>query len=138
GNAQCVPRGARDLATTLRTVVLKAGRSETTQARDALAKLCQTYWYPLYVYVRRQGHSPHDAQDLTQEFFARLIEKNYLGDVDREKGRFRSFLLASLKHFLANEWDKAKAVKRGGDQTFVSLNSESAETRYSLESADTL
>ncbi|PYJ56548.1 MAG: RNA polymerase subunit sigma-24, partial [Verrucomicrobia bacterium] len=75
------------------------------QARDALARLCRTYWYPLYAYVRRQGHSPHDAQDLTQEFFARLLAKNYLGDVDRSKGRFRSFLLASLKHFLANEWD---------------------------------
>ena len=110
-NDHSVPSGAREFATTRWTVVLNAGRSDTTQARDALAKLCQTYWYPLYVYVRRQGHSPHDAQDLTQEFFARLIEKNYLGDVDREKGRFRSFLLTSLKHFLANEWDKAKAIK---------------------------
>ena len=137
-NEDSVPPGAREFATTRWTIVLKAGRSDTTQARDALAKLCRAYWYPLYAYVRRQGHGPHDAQDLTQEFFARLIEKNYLGDVDREKGRFRSFLLASLKHFLANEWDKAKAVKRGGDQTFVSLNSESAETRYSLEPADTL
>src|SRR5436190_3040522 len=119
------------------SVVLSA-QGSSTPAAEALEKLCRTYWHPLYVYVRRQGHSPHDAQDLTQEFFARLIEKNYLGDVDREKGRFRSFLLASLKHFLANEWDKAKAVKRGGDQSFVSLNSESAETRYSLEPADTL
>src|SRR3989440_12075532 len=109
------------------SVVLTAGQSASPEADLALEKLCRSYWYPLYVYVRRQGHSPHDAQDLTQEFFARLIEKNYLGDVDREKGRFRSFLLASLKHFLANEWDKAKTVKHGGDQTFVSLNSESAE-----------
>src|SRR5213076_523280 len=82
-----------------------------------------------------QGHSPHDAEDLTQEFFARLLAKNYLGDVGREKGKFRSFLLASLKHFLANEWDRARAQKRGGGQAFVSLD---AETRYRQEPANEL
>ena len=80
-----------------------AGQAPSPQAEEALEKLCRTYWYPLYSFVRRQGHSPHDAQDLTQEFFARLLEKNYLEAVEREKGKFRSFLLASVKHFLANE-----------------------------------
>jgi RNA polymerase sigma factor (sigma-70 family) len=126
-------RDARQFVTTRWTIVLTAGRTDTAQAQAALEKLCQTYWYPLYAYVRRQGHSPEDAQDLTQEFFARLIAKNYLGDVDRSKGKFRSFLLASLKHFLANEWDKSRAQKRGGGQTIVSLD---AETRYRLEPAD--
>jgi RNA polymerase sigma-70 factor (ECF subfamily) len=131
-NQDSVPPGARQFVTTRWTVVLTAGRSDTTQAQVALEKLCQTYWYPLYAYVRRQGYSPEDAQDLTQEFFARFIAKDYLGDVDRTKGKFRSFLLASLKHFLANEWDKARAQKRGGGQTIVSLD---AETRYNLEPA---
>jgi RNA polymerase sigma factor (sigma-70 family) len=125
--------GARQFVTTRWTIVLTAGRTDTTQAQAALEKLCQTYWYPIYAYVRRQGHSPEDAQDLTQEFFARLIAKNYVRDVDPSKGKFRSFLLASLKHFLANEWDKSRAQKRGGGQTIVSLD---AETRYRLEPAD--
>lgn len=127
-----VPPGARQFVTTRWSVVLAAGR-DSTQAHDALEHLCRVYWYPLYAYVRRQGHSPEDAQDLTQSFFAKLIAKHYLGDVDRSKGKFRSFLLASLKHFLANEWDKARAQKRGGGQTVVSLD---AETRYGLEPSD--
>jgi RNA polymerase sigma factor (sigma-70 family) len=126
-------RDARQFVTTRWTIVLTAGRTDTTQAQAALEKLCQTYWYPLYAYVRRHGHSPEDAQDLTQEFFAKLIAKNYLRDVDRSKGKFRSFLLVSLKHFLANEWDRSRAQKRGGGQTIVSLD---AETRYRLEPAD--
>jgi len=113
--------------------VIAAGRSDTTHAHEALEKLCRTYCYPLYAFVRRQGHSPADAQDLTQEFFARLIAKKYLGDVDRTKGKFRSFLLASLKHFLANEWDKTRALKRGGSHTFIALDAQSAENRYALE-----
>lgn len=107
-----------------------------TQSRDALAALCATYWYPLYAFVRRLGHSPEDAQDLTQEFFARLLEKHYLDAVQRDKGRFRSFLLASLKHFLANEWDKVQAQKRGGGQSFIRLDDTSAESRYKLEPRD--
>jgi len=95
-------------------VVLAAGRGASPQARCALEELCQIYWYPLYAYVRRRGYDSHEAEDLTQEFFTRLLAKKYLADVDREKGRFRSFLLASLKHFLANEWDRAQAKKRGG------------------------
>ena len=123
-------------ATTHWSVVLTAQRSDSTHAQAALSKLCQTYWYPLYAFVRRQGHRPHDAQDLTQEFFARLLAKNYLADVGREKGKFRSFLLTALKHFLANEWDRARAVKRGGGQVFLSLDE--IESRYRLEPADSV
>ena len=122
--------------TTHWSVVLTAGRSDTTRARDALAKLCQTYWYPLYAYVRRRGHSPEDAQDLTQEFFARLLEKNWVGDADQTKGRFRSFLLSALNHFLSDEWDKARAQKRGGGVPPVPLQFDTAETRYGVEPAD--
>jgi RNA polymerase sigma-70 factor (ECF subfamily) len=111
-------------------VVLSAGRDSSAQASDALAKLCRAYWWPLYVFVRRQGYSPHDAQDLTQAFFARLLEKNYLRAVDPRKGKFRSFLLAALEHFLANEWRGAHAQKRGGQFTFVSTDAESAEQQY--------
>jgi RNA polymerase sigma factor (sigma-70 family) len=116
-------------------VVLTAGHGSSPQAGRALEELCRTYWYPLYAYVRRRGHSPHEAEDLTQEFFARLLARNYLADVHREKGRFRSFLLASLKHFLANEWDRARAAKRGGGQPHLSLYVQTAETRYRSEPA---
>lgn len=105
-------------------------------AHVALEKLCGTYWPPIYAFIRRQGHNPHDAQDLTQAFFARLLEKNYLADVDRAKGKFRSFLLASLKHFLANEWDKAKAQKRGGGKVFVPIDAQDAETKCGIDPAD--
>ena len=116
--------GTREFTTTHWSVVLSAGRDTSTQASDALAKLCRTYWWPLYVFVRRQGYSSHDAQDLTQAFFARLLEKNYLSAVDPRKGRFRSFLLAALGHFLAKEWRRARAQKRGGEFTFVSTDAE--------------
>ena len=96
-------------------MVLTAGRlNDTTRVHAALENLCQTYWPPLYAYVRRRGYSPEDAQDLTQAFFARLLERNAVAAVAPEKGRFRSFLLASLNHFLSDEWDKARAQKRGG------------------------
>ncbi len=114
--------------TTHWSVVLTAARSDTTRARAALENLCQTYWHPLYAYVRRRGYSPEDAQDLTQEFFARLLERNAVATVAPEKGRFRSFLLASLNHFLADEWDKARAQKRGGGKV-IPLDLQSAETR---------
>jgi RNA polymerase sigma factor (sigma-70 family) len=116
-------------------MVLTAVRGESPQAARALEELCQAYWYPLYAYVRRRGYDSHEAEDLTQEFFARLLAKNYLTDVDREKGKFRSFLLASLKHFLANEWDRVQAQKRGGGHTIISLD---AETRYRQEPKDEL
>src|SRR5436190_24121451 len=132
-----VSHGAADFTPTHWSVVLAAGgRNDSTHARDALEKLCRNYWLPIYAFVRRQGHSPHDAQDLTQEFFARLLERNYLADVEREKGRFRSFLLASLKHFLANEWDKARAQKRGGGQMPVWIDAAAAETSFGFEPVD--
>jgi RNA polymerase sigma factor (sigma-70 family) len=120
------------------TVVVAAGQEASPQARRALEELCRTYWYPLYAYVRRRGFESHEAEDLTQEFFARLLAKNYLADVDRQKGKFRSFLLTSLKHFLANEWDRARAQKRGGQHTLISLDARAAETRYLSEPADEL
>jgi len=122
--------------TTHWSVVLRAGRSDTTRARDALANLCQIYWYPLYAYVRRRGHSPEDAQDLTQEFFARLLERNWLGHADQQKGRFRSFLLSAMNHFLADEWDRARAQKRGGGAMLVPFQFNTAETRYGHEPSD--
>ncbi len=123
-------------ATTHWTVVLAAGRGASPGAFEALEQLCRTYWYPLYAFIRRRGHDAHEAQDLTQGFFARFLEKNYLGDVDRSKGRFRSFLLASLKHFLANEWDRRNALKRGGGRTVIALDDREAESRYRLEPKD--
>jgi len=123
--------------TTHWSVVLAAGRDDTPRASDALGKLCQTYWYSLYAYVRQHGYAPHDAQDLTQEFFARLLAKNTLGATTREKGKFRSFLLTALNHFLVDEWKKARAQKRGGGQV-VSLNARDAETRFEREPVDAL
>jgi len=120
------------------SVVLTAGQTSAPGAAEALEKLCRTYWYPLYAYVRRKGHSPHDAQDLTQEFFARLLARNYLETVGREKGKFRSFLLAALNHFLADERDRALAAKRGGGKVFLSLDEQDAETRYQADVASPL
>ena len=131
------PADAARFLTTQWSVVLTASQGQDTAAQEALAMLCQTYWYPLYAYVRRQGHSPHDAEDLTQEFFSGLLAGKSLAGVRREKGKFRSFLLAAMNHFLANEWDHARRQKRGGGQATVSLNLNAAETRYRLEPADT-
>jgi RNA polymerase sigma factor (sigma-70 family) len=117
-------------------VVRAAGRSDTTKAQAALEKLCRTYWYPLYAYVRRRGHSPEDSQDLTQEFFARLLEGRLLAGADPNLGRFRSFLLASMNHFLTDEWKKARAQKRGGGCQMLSLDWAAAEERFDLEPAD--
>jgi RNA polymerase sigma factor (sigma-70 family) len=122
--------------TTHWTVVLAAGRSDTTGARAALEKLCRTYWYPLYAYVRRRGHSEHDAQDLTQAFFARLLERHWVGDADRERGQFRTFLLTAMSRFLANEWDRLRVQKRGGLAIHVPVQLDTAETRYGHEPAD--
>jgi len=123
-------------ATTRWSVVLTAAGDGPKGAAEALAVLCESYWYPLYAFVRRSGHSPEDAQDLTQEFFARLIAKQWLHDVHPERGRFRSFLLVAMKHFLANEWDRARRLKRGGGQVPLSLDAGAAETRYAREPAD--
>jgi len=131
-------------ATTRWSVVLAAGgeRSATADnpACQALAVLCQTYWYPLYAYVRRRGHPPDEAQDLTQSFFVNLLERHTLGSADPGRGRFRSFLLTALKHFLANEWERASAQKRGGGRAVLPLAADfdSAELRYGREPADTL
>ena len=113
--------------------MLAAGRRSSPDARDALASLCQTYWYPLYAFVRRKGHSPADAQDLTQEFFTRLLEKNIAGKANRTRGKFRSFLLASLNHFLANEWRSAGTSKRGGGRVALSLDLAAGESRDCVE-----
>jgi RNA polymerase sigma factor (sigma-70 family) len=120
------------------SVVLKAAQPPGPEVDEALAVLCETYWFPLYSFVRRQGHDPHDAEDLTQSFFARLLEKRYLEGIQREGGRFRSFLLTALKRFLANEWDRVRAQKRGGQRVIVSLDGPSAESRYQEEPAHAL
>jgi RNA polymerase sigma factor (sigma-70 family) len=128
----------KSFPTTLWTVVLQASQDEPAQTQAALAQLCEGYWYPLYSFIRRRGYSPHDAQDLAQAFFAHLLEKRALERVAPEKGRFRTFLLAALKNFLANEWDRANTLKRGGGQTILSLQPENAESRYQLEPAHDL
>ncbi len=125
-------------ATTLWNVVLAAGDPNHPQGASALEQLCRTYWYPLYAYVRRCGYSPEDAQDLTQEFFARLLAKDYLALAEPHKGRFRSFLLAGLKHLLCDEWDKARRLKRGGGQKVISLDAQAAEDCYRLEPVDAM
>ena len=135
GSGETLPRSPV-FVTTHWSVVLTAGGSDTTGARQALAKLCQTYWYPLYAYVRRRNYSPPDAEDLTQEFFARFLEHHWVAHADREKGRFRSFLLSAMNHFLANEWDKARAQKRGGGALLLPLQFDTAETRYGREPAN--
>ena len=127
-----------NFTTTHWSVVLASAQGDSPQAASALEQLCRAYWYPLYAFVRRQGRSPHDAEDLLQAFFARLLEKNFLGNVDRSKGRFRSFLLAALRHFLADEWDKATTDKRGGYVRFLSLEDGAAEGRYWEEPASDL
>src|SRR6266576_3489391 len=122
--------------TTHWSVVLMAGQADSPQANEALEKLCRIYWYPLYVYVRRQGNSPEDAQDLTQIFFSRLLEKNYFAKADRDRGKFRTFLLRSLKNFLINEWKRAGRLKRGGGLEFLSIDAHAAEDRYAAEAPD--
>jgi RNA polymerase sigma-70 factor (ECF subfamily) len=122
-------------ATTHWSLVLAAGKGASAEAQAALAALCQTYWYPLYAYVRRRGHRPDLAQDLTQEFFARLLEKHYLQRADPERGRFRSFLLTAFKRFLSRERARDQAKKRGGGVQLLALDFEVGESRYSLEPA---
>ena len=119
-------------ATTHWTVVLAAGKRSTPQSDRALEELCRTYWFPLYAYVRRRGQTKEDAEDLTQAFFTRFLEKNYLAGLSAERGRFRAFLLASLKHFLANEWDKSRCLKRGGGVTPLSLDWQTADTQFQV------
>jgi RNA polymerase sigma factor (sigma-70 family) len=129
------PASGGRFATTHWSLIVAAREGEATQAQEALAALCRAYWYPLYGYIRHQGHAADRAQDLTQEFFARLLEKDFLAAVDREKGKFRSFLLAACKHFLANEHDRECARKRGGGRQALSLDLRDAVGRYAHEPA---
>jgi RNA polymerase sigma-70 factor (ECF subfamily) len=127
------PRPA--FVTTHWSLVLSARDGQSPQSAAALEKLCRIYWYPLYAYVRRSGQSRENAEDLTQAFFARLLEKKFLDSAQQERGRFRSFLLVVLKRFLANEWERAHAQKRGGFQTQISLDTEMAERKFQSEIA---
>jgi DNA-directed RNA polymerase specialized sigma24 family protein len=120
------------------SVVLLAGQSSSPICQEALENLCASYWYPLYAFLKRQGYSSADAKDLTQEFFAKSLQKNFLSSVNPARGKFRSFLLAALKNFLANEWDRAHAEKRGGKHTFVSIDEQTAEGRYRVEPTSTI
>jgi RNA polymerase sigma-70 factor (ECF subfamily) len=125
----------QEFNTTHWSVVL-AARGESADAQEALEKLCRVYWYPLYAFVRRQGHSPGDAEDLIQGFFARILQRKDLETVQRERGRFRSYLLVSLKHFVVNEQLRARAEKRGGGQSFISLDEVEAEKKFAREPLD--
>ena len=131
------PAGAnREFTTTHWSVVLAAGQRDSPLAAGALERLCRAYWYPLYAYVRRKGYAAHDAQDLTQAFFARLMEKQALVHIQREGGKFRSFLLTALNHFLVNEWKHRRAQKRDAHQVAFSLDELDLESRYQFEPAD--
>lgn len=115
------------------SLVLRAGDSRSVESFEALEELCQRYWYPLYSFARRSGRNPHDAQDVTQGFFAKLLEKGYVKLADRNKGRFRTFMLKAFKGFTANEWDRERAQKRGGAKEHVPLDWEDAEERFQSE-----
>lgn len=136
GQSEPVALPEAQFRTTHWSVVLAAHGEGSPGGEEAMAKLCCAYWYPLYAYVRRRGYTPHDAQDLTQEFFARLLEKQVLSAVRRERGKFRWFLLSALKRFLANEWNREHAAKRGGGRVVLSLDEQTAENRYRFEIAD--
>jgi RNA polymerase sigma-70 factor (ECF subfamily) len=125
-------------ATTRWTLVVAAGEKSTARSADALASLCEQYWYPVYGFIRRQGHPAEDAADLTQEFFARVLEKGFFHDADPAKGRFRAFLCGSIRHFLSNQRDRARALKRGGSQPPLSLDVDAAEGALRLEPRDDL
>ena len=131
------PEDRRGFITTRWSLVVAAGE-RTEASEDALATLCQTYWYALYAYVRRCGYDVEQAEDLVQGFFLRLLDREILRRAQPERGRFRSFLLASLKHFMINEYDRARAAKRGGGARPLTLDITAAEGRYALEPKDTL
>ena len=130
--------GAASFHTTRWTIVMRAAQSQAQGGQSALAELCRLYWYPLYIFARRRGHSPDDAQDLTQGFFLHVVEHRALTGVDRLKGKFRSFLLASFQNHLSDAGDRARRLKRGGDKEFVQLDAEDAEERYRLEPVEFL
>jgi RNA polymerase sigma-70 factor (ECF subfamily) len=128
--------GGAQFTTTHWSAVVAAGDATLPGAVEALEQLCRAYWYPLYAYVRRRGYSSEDAQDLTQEFFQRLLTSDWIARADQAKGRFRTFLLCGMQNFLANEWQKAGRLKRGGGRVFVALDGLEAEERYRIEPAD--
>jgi RNA polymerase sigma factor (sigma-70 family) len=128
----------RGFESTQWSVVLAAAGDRTGASREALEALCERYWYPVYAFVRRRGHAADEAEDLTQAFFAKLIEKHYVRDADPARGKFRAFLLTAVTHFLANERDREAALKRGGGRMIVSLDGEAAEGRFRAEPADPL
>jgi DNA-directed RNA polymerase specialized sigma24 family protein len=127
---------ASHFPTTSWSLVLAAAANPTPHSRGSLATLCRAYWQPIYAFVRRKGYDRDQAQDLTQAFFAVVLEKNYLGDADRERGRFRTFLVIALKHFLANEWDKEHALKRGGGQIAVPIDPLGADAWYAPQAVE--
>lgn len=122
--------GESIFVTTRWTMVLVAADQSGPQAERALEEICSIYWFPLYAYIRRRGKSPEDAEDLVQEFFRRMLEKNWIADADRTKGRLRAFLITALKHFLAKEWRRVSAQKRGGGELHLSIDTDIAESRY--------
>jgi RNA polymerase sigma factor (sigma-70 family) len=126
------------VATTQWSQVLAARDGSDTEARAALESLCQTYWQPLYAYIRHQGSDPDEARDLTQGYFAEFLEKDFLADVDPDKGRFRSFLLASLRHFLSHERERSRALKRGGSALTLSFDTQAGETRYATQPTEAM
>ena len=132
------PSDASRFATTRWSVVLAAGSPSSSHHEQALGALCETYWFPLYAYLRRRGYDTHQAEDTIQAFFTRLLEKNGLHRANQNRGKFRSFLLASLKNLLADEWDRGQAKKRGGQSKILSLDVATAETRYTFELTDRL
>ncbi len=134
----CADENSGVFASTHWSVVLAAGGESSPSAREALDRLCHGYWFPLYGYVRSKGFSPHDAEDLTQEFFTRFLASNSLRTVREERGRFRAFLLASMNHFLANEWERLRAQKRGGGKPLLSFDAATAEERLKMEPATNL
>jgi RNA polymerase sigma-70 factor (ECF subfamily) len=127
---------SRSFATTRWTLILSAADASSPAQDDALATLCEAYWHPVYAFIRRSGRNPDDARDLTQLFFVRVLEKGFFKEADRSRGRFRSFLFSSVRHFLANQHDWAVAQKRGGGAPILSLEFDDGERRYSLEPAD--
>lgn len=131
-------QNAMQFSTTHWSLVAAAGRRGTIASNSALERLCKLYWPPLYAYVRRRVPDLHEAQDLTQAFFERLLDQDYLADADPQRGRFRAFLLTAFKHFLSKEWEKVKAQKRGGGRTSISLDFQSADSRISIEPASDL
>jgi RNA polymerase sigma factor (sigma-70 family) len=133
-----LPAGAASFHTTHWTIVMTAAQTQEEGGPAALAELCRLYWYPLYVFARRRGHSPDDAQDLTQGFFLHMLEHRALARVDRLKGKFRSFLLTLFTNYISIEARRARCLKRGGSREFVTLDLKRAESRYLLEPADAL